>query len=168
MSYKNKDTIGQYINLEGANGLAMARANAISYIHDRCNTLTDDISKMFKHIWYASTVMLPHLEVQVVIDSNDMLHVSTGSSGYVDFGINPIGMKLPIKCWIHTHPFGAAYFSSVDWKTVNTWLPLMQEAFVLGGEHHYGYWTNEYPDMLHIMGDDNRIRIQKFSRGEEE
>ena len=74
-------------------------------------------------IWYASTEILPALEVQAVIDSKNDIYVSTGTSGYVDYlTIDPstlIGMKLPIKCWIHTHPFGAAYFSGTDWRTIN-------------------------------------------------
>ena len=31
------------------------------------------------------------LEVQVVIDSKDNLHISSGSAGYVDFQIDPLG-----------------------------------------------------------------------------
>ena len=52
-----------------------------------------------------STRILPNLEVQVVIDDNDNCYVSSGSSGFVSFMQDPVGMKLPIKCWIHTHPF---------------------------------------------------------------
>ena len=124
-------------------------------------------------IWHASTEILPALEVQVVIDGNNNCHVTTGSSGYVEFGMKPpIGMKLPIKCWIHTHPFGSAYFSSVDWKTVNTWEGLMHSAYVLGGVEHYGYWTNEKPNLLMIRNvDENGVvstREQIQHRGEEE
>jgi hypothetical protein len=116
-------------------------------------------------IWFASTEILPALEIQVVIDSNNKCHVSTG---YVDFTINPIGMKLPIRCWIHTHPFGSAYFSGTDWKTVNTWQPLMHTAYVLGAsEGHYGYWTNKKPFELEIVTGDN-TDIQLQYRGEEE
>ena len=76
--------------------------------------------KFFSAIWHASTEILPALEVQVVIDGNNNCHVTTGSSGYVEFGMKPpVGMKLPIRCWIHTHPFGSAYFSGVDWNTGN-------------------------------------------------
>ena len=92
-------------------------------------------------IWKASTEYLPNLEVQVVVDSNDRLHISKGTSGYVDFTINPVGMKLPIKCWIHTHPFGQAYWSGIDWKTIDTWRPLMKKAIVLGKEER-GLWFN--------------------------
>ena len=40
---------------------------------------------------------------------------------------------MPIKCWIHTHPFGKAYFSGTDWNTINTYEPIMDSAIVLGG-----------------------------------
>ena len=68
-----------------------------------------EIDELFEHIWYASTEILPNLEVQVVIDSNDAIHISSGSSGYVDFQIDPVGMKLPIKTWIHTHPLDSSW-----------------------------------------------------------
>ena len=60
-------------------------------------------------------------------------------------------MKLPIKCWIHTHPFGRAYFSGIDWTTVSTWKTHMKEAYVLGGEEHFGFWQNTDPDNLFIQ-----------------
>jgi hypothetical protein len=129
--------------------------------------------EFFKAIWHASTEILPALEVQVVIDGKDNCYVTTGSSGYVEFGMKPpVGMTLPIKCWIHTHPFGAAYFSGVDWGTVNVWKSLMQEAYVLGGVEHYGYWHNSKPDLLMIRYLDNNgletFRGQMQNRGEEE
>ena len=130
-----------------------------------------EIKDLFEHIWYASTTILPSLEVQVVVDSNDAIHVSTGSSGYVDFTINPVGMKLPIKCWIHTHPFGAAYFSGTDWGTVNTWLPLMETAYVLGdGENHYGYWHQSNANELLILhkNGEYEVQTQNLSQGDEE
>lgn len=113
-------------------------------------------------IWEASTVILPSLEVQVVIDDNDVAHVSTGSAGFVDFQINPVGMKLPIKCWIHTHPFGAAYFSGTDIRTVSIWGPKMKEAYVLGGLDHFGYWASEYPRQLQILKCGELIRTQTW------
>ena len=129
--------------------------------------------EFFSAIWHASTEILPALEVQVVIDGKNDCYVTTGSSGYVEFGMKPpVGMTLPIKCWIHTHPFGAAYFSGVDWGTVNVWKSLMQEAYVLGGVEHYGYWHNSQPDLLMIRYlDENGLetfRGQVQNRGEEE
>ena len=129
--------------------------------------------RFFNAIWHASTEILPALEVQVVIDGKNNCYVTTGSSGYVEFGMKPpVGMSLPIKCWIHTHPFGAAYFSGVDWGTVNVWKSLMHEAYVLGGVEHYGYWHNSQPDLLMIRYlDENGLetfRGQVQNRGEEE
>ena len=129
--------------------------------------------RFFNAIWHASTEILPALEVQVVIDGKNNCYVTTGSSGYVEFGMKPpVGMTLPIKCWIHTHPFGAAYFSGVDWGTVNVWKSLMHEAYVLGGVEHYGYWHNSKPDLLMIRYlDENGLetfRTQVQNRGEEE
>ena len=129
--------------------------------------------RFFNAIWHASTEILPALEVQVVIDGKNNCYVTTGSSGYVEFGMKPpVGMSLPIKCWIHTHPFGAAYFSGVDWGTVNVWKSLMHEAYVLGGVEHYGYWHNSQPDLLMIRYlDENGLetfRSQVQNRGEEE
>lgn len=102
------------------------------------NPIVDDF--FLKTIWATSTAILPHLEVQVVVDDNNRIHVSKGTSGYVDFKINPVGMKLPIKCWIHTHPFGAAYWSGIDWRTIDTWRPMMKKAIVLG-DRQRGIWN---------------------------
>ena len=143
------------------------RQEAIDYI-DAYYEHGMNIEDLFFHIWYASTEILPKLEVQVVIDSNDAIHISSGSAGYVDFQISPIGMKLPIKCWIHTHPFGSAYFSGTDWKTVNTWLPVMEEAYVLGGEEHYGHWVQERPNDLVILMKSGEYSTQVQERGEKE
>jgi len=118
-------------------------------------------------IWYASTEILPKLEVQVVIDSNNKCHVSTGSAGFVSFTTNPVGLKLPVRCWIHTHPFASAYFSGTDWATVNTWEPLMETAYVLGGAGHYGFWEQSKPYELEIVNQ-GVTQIQLQYRGEEE
>ncbi len=120
-------------------------------------------------IWYASTEILPKLEIQVVIDGDNNCYVTTGSAGYVEFGMQPpIGMKLPIKCWIHTHPFGSAYFSSVDIRTVSIWDTNMQNAIVLGGYNHWGSWTNNSPNELTIYVNGKEDRIQKWAGEEEE
>ena len=119
-------------------------------------------------IWVASTQVLPGLEVQVVIDSNNRAHISSGSAGYVSFLKEPKKMKLPVKCWFHTHPFGSAYFSGTDWNTVNTWLPLMEKAYVIGGDNHYGFWSQTKPNELEIKEKDGTYRIQKQIKGEEE
>ena len=78
-------------------------------------------------------------EVQVVVDGKMNLHISAGDPGFVWFKEMPtlesgVKMKLPIECWIHTHPFGKAYFSGTDWNTIRTWEPVMNSAIVLGDE----------------------------------
>ena len=119
-------------------------------------------------IWDCSTMLFPGLEVQVVIDGADNLYWSVGSPGYVDFPVTPVGMKLPIKCWIHTHPFGSAYFSGTDWRTINTWRIYMQRAEVLG-DREWGIWDGEAGHKYtHIrLTDDENLLLTKIG-GEEE
>ena len=87
-------------------------------------------------------------EIQVVIDSKNDLFISVGSSSFVSFDDEESveGMKLPIKCWIHTHPFGKAYFSETDRRTINTWQTFMLTAIVLGKNEHM-LWMKNSPEM---------------------
>tara|TARA_R100000656_G_scaffold85987_1_gene62556 strand:- start:922 stop:1410 length:489 start_codon:yes stop_codon:yes gene_type:complete len=74
-------------------------------------------------------------EVQVVIDAGDRLYISVGSPGFVSFGGQEAqlnGMKFPLKEWIHTHPFGEAYFSSRDMTTIGMYAKYLDTATVLG------------------------------------
>lgn len=132
-------------------------------------------TKLHDAIWFASTNILPHLEVQAVIDSKNNIFVSTGTAGYVDYltidPANLVGMKLPIKCWIHTHPFGAAYFSGTDWRTISTWKSVMQSAYVLGSEMssagHYGFWNQSNPDILEVYYEGHHKTTQSMQEEEE-
>ena len=130
-----------------------------------------DSTILHDSIWFASVGILPALEVQAVIDSNKKIHVTTGSAGFVSFnGIDPTGMKLPIRCWIHTHPFGQAYFSGTDWRTVSIWEPLMETAYVLGSnakQGHFGFWTQDNPHELAIWNNGEIQSTQKQWREEE-
>ena len=84
-------------------------------------------------IWKASVETLGGLEISVIIDANDKLFMNSGSPGLVDYGgVMVKGMKLPLKSWIHTHPFGVAFWSGTDRKTLRTWRPILTEAIVLG------------------------------------
>ena len=123
-------------------------------------------SSFHEVIWKASTETLPNLEVQVVIDGKNNCFVSTGTAGFVDFFEPPIGMTLPIRCWIHTHPFGAAYFSGTDIRTVSIWEPNMECAYVLGGTNHHGFWSQREPKQLNIYTISEEYKIQIW--GEEE
>ena len=72
------------------------------------------------------------------------------------------------KCWIHTHPFGAPYFSGTDINSVSSWEPLLKEAYVLGGEGHYGSWSQEEPNELQIYRNNVYKETQVWNKGSEE
>ena len=154
----------------------IARGEAENHVMSAFNRLKGKYEKVFhaldfhKAIWEASTIILPHLEVQVVIDAKNDCFVSTGSAGFVDFGSIPKGMRMPVKCWIHTHPFGSAYFSGTDIRTVTIWEQLMESAYVLGGLGHFGWWENSKPNQLKIYVNNQEERTQTWNQygGEEE
>ena len=91
-------------------------------------------------IWEMSTKAfdIPR-EIQIVIDDDGEIFIDVGTPGYVDFSFEPSGMKLPIMCWIHTHPMGSAFFSTTDWKTLNSWNTIMESAIVLGNNEFWAY-----------------------------
>ena len=91
-------------------------------------------------IWHVSTELLGEKEVSVIVDRDNMLFIGKGSRSFVDYKDESVkGMKIPLKCWIHTHPFGQAYFSGTDWFTINTQKPILESAIVLG-DHEKMKW----------------------------
>ena len=162
------------------NAFEAEKENHMQQLHP--DTKVEDVESMafgnlsfHEAIWYASKEILPSLEVQVVIDSNNKCFVTTGSSGYVEFGMQPpVGMKTPVRCWIHTHPFGSAYFSGTDIRTVGIWQSMMECAIVIGGIGHYGYWLQDKPYELEIFDSNKYQRTQHWNQnnriigGEEE
>ena len=106
-------------------------------------------------------------EVQVVIDNDNKLFMSFGTFSFVDFkNENVTGMKLPIKCWIHTHPFGSAYFSGTDMRTINTWKSVMLSAIVLGDNEHQTWMNSKPNEAIHYTY--ARRRRVELNKGEEE
>jgi|21_taG_2_1085346.scaffolds.fasta_scaffold02529_11 proteasome lid subunit RPN8/RPN11 len=101
-----------------------------------------DTETFLSAIWQMSDEVLEGMEVQVVIDDKDDLYISSGTPAFVSFQghedelTNGEPMRIPIKSWIHTHPFGEAYLSSTDWRTVNTWNTMMKSAIVLGDNQY--------------------------------
>ncbi len=84
-------------------------------------------------------------EVQVIIDANDNSFISVGTPGFVSFmgqekelygqttlDNEKVKMTFPLKEWIHTHPFGKAYFSGTDLRTCAIYRNHMLRATVLG------------------------------------
>ena len=91
-------------------------------------------------IWDISTERLGEKEVSIIVDANDKLFISKGTRSFVDYNDEDVsGMKIPMKCWIHTHPFGQAYFSGTDWFTINNQKPILNSAIVLG-DHQKMKW----------------------------
>ena len=112
-------------------------AEEISFwpVNDACHHFLD-------LIWAVTHDVCNGNEIQVVIDSNDNIYCSEGNPGLVWFNQDDksvFGMKLPIKVWIHTHPFGKAFFSGTDWSTINTWRPMMNYAIVVGDDEYFSY-----------------------------
>jgi len=142
---------------------AFADGDALHYIFDSNRGLG-----FLETIWRMSlTAFDKPREVQVVIDNDNKLFMSFGTFSFVDFNNeNVTGMKLPIKCWIHTHPFGSAYFSGTDMRTINTWKSVMISAIVLGDNEHQT-WMNTKPNQAtHYTY--QRKRIVELNKGEEE
>lgn len=109
-------------------------------IHKFTNPDTDLEVGPLSVIWEMSTKAfdIPR-EIQIVIDDDGEIFIDVGTPGYVDFSFEPSGMKLPIMCWIHTHPMGSAFFSTTDWKTLNSWNTIMESAIVLGNNEFWAY-----------------------------
>jgi hypothetical protein len=100
-------------------------------------------------IWDVSVNELPELEVSVIVDSHLNLFISKGTGSFVDYeSENVTGMRLPLLCWIHTHPFGKAYFSGTDWNTIRTQKPILESAIVLGNMERMKWWTQQGKEML--------------------
>tara|TARA_R100000458_G_C8265031_1_gene240180 strand:- start:535 stop:1047 length:513 start_codon:yes stop_codon:yes gene_type:complete len=108
------------------------------------NNPTNEVEAFLSTIWKMSMEAfdIPR-EVQVVVDNQNKLFINVGTPSFVSFdGADEEeleGMKIPFKCWIHTHPFGEAYFSRTDWDTINTWKPLLSNAIVLGDNEYWAY-----------------------------
>ena len=93
--------------------------------------------RFIEAIWNASKNILPGLEISVIIDRDGSLFMNSGSPGYVDYGgVMVAGMKIPIKCWIHTHPFGSAFWSGTDTNTLRNWRPILDQAIVIGNQEY--------------------------------
>ena len=74
-------------------------------------------------------------------------------------------MKFPLKEWIHTHPFGQAYFSQTDMTTISMYERFLNSATVLGmGEKQTIYFR--------VFEDKNYQEYTQFvwldEKGEEE
>ena len=105
-------------------------------------------------------------EIQVLIDSKDDLYISVGTPGFVSFEGQESqlpGMRIPLKQWIHTHPFGSAYFSGTDMKTIAIWHRMLMSATVLGNDERMTIYFR-----AGLKGEDFQEFVQYTWIGDEE
>ena len=127
---------------------------------------------LYYSIWQMSlTAFDKPTEVQVLIDANDNTYISVGSPGFVSFdgqdeqlyGKDKPKMKFPLKEWIHTHPFGKAYFSGTDLRTIAIYRNHMKEATVLGDNERMAIKFG-----VGLNGEDYQEYVQHTFIGDEE
>ena len=123
---------------------------------------TKNVADLYPVIWKTS-MERDNREVQVVIDDNDNIFSSIGSPSFVAFMQAPVGLKLPIKEWIHTHPFGKAYFSGTDLRTIAIYRNHMMEATVLGENERMALKFG-----VGLNGEDYQEYVQHTFIGDEE
>ena len=78
------------------------------------------------------------LDLQVAIDSEGGLHISTGTPGIMPLLEHQLSDEdtLTIDCWIHTMPLVKAYFTEMTWQTIRTWRSSIKSVIALG-ENQY-------------------------------
>ena len=72
-------------------------------------------------------------EVSILFDTQGWVWVDIGTIGMVRLS-PPIGSQLPLRLWVHTHPWNA-YWSVTDRRTLATVSGVLDEALVLGHDH---------------------------------
>ena len=72
-------------------------------------------------------------EVSILFDAQGWVWVDIGTIGMVRLS-PPIGSKLPLRLWVHTHPWNA-YWSGTDRRTLATVSGVLDRALVLGHDH---------------------------------
>ena len=72
-------------------------------------------------------------EVSVLFDDQGLVWVDVGTPGMVRLS-PPIGSRIPLRLWIHTHPWDA-YWSMTDKRTLGIASGFLDRALVLGHDH---------------------------------
>ena len=102
----------------------------------------NDVEGFLTKIWEESRAAPgTALDLQVAIDSEGGLHISTGTPG-----IMPIMEQhalavesVTIDCWIHTMPLVKAYFTETTWQTILTWGSSLNSVIALGDSQYIAY-----------------------------
>ena len=71
-------------------------------------------------------------ELSVLFDAENVVHVDWGGPGLVPLH-PPLGISIPFRLWVHTHPHGHAYWSSTDRQSIAQGTIILEQAQVLGG-----------------------------------
>jgi|TARA_B100001540_G_scaffold310578_1_gene328569 hypothetical protein len=72
-------------------------------------------------------------EVSILFDAQGLIWVDIGTIGMVHVS-PPIGSELPLRLWVHTHPWNA-YWSETDCRALAGFAGALEEALVLGHDH---------------------------------
>lgn len=70
-------------------------------------------------------------EVSILIDAKGEVFVDWGGPGLVPLS-PPVGAKIPFRLWVHTHPFGFAYWSGTDQRSLSQAPLILDNAWVMG------------------------------------
>ena len=88
-------------------------------------------TESWRELWTIADLL--SREVSVLFDDENNVWVDIGTPGMVR-PKPPLGSRLPLRLWIHTHPYDA-YWSSTDLDTLAIYSTVLQEAIVLGHDH---------------------------------
>ena len=88
-----------------------------------------------EHHWQSVWSLADSLkrEVSILFDSQGLIWVDIGTIGMVHVS-PPIGSELPLRLWVHTHPW-SAYWSDTDRRALAGFAGALDEALVLGHDH---------------------------------
>ena len=86
---------------------------------------------LWQNIWILADSL--KREVSILFDSQGFIWVDIGTIGMVQVS-PPIGSQLPLRLWVHTHPWNA-YWSETDRRALAGFAGALDEALVLGHDH---------------------------------
>jgi hypothetical protein len=89
------------------------------------------IERNWEAVWIIADAL--KREVSLLFDNQGLVWVDVGERGMVRLS-PPLGSRLPLRLWVHTHPWDA-YWSSTDRRTLATVSGILEQALVLGNDH---------------------------------
>jgi hypothetical protein len=102
----------------------------------------NDVEGFLTTIWSESRVDSgAPLDMQVAIDSQGGLHISTGTPGIMPILEQRLlaGESVAIDCWIHTMPLVKAHFTEMTWQIIRTWGSALNSVIALGDNQYIAY-----------------------------